>query len=119
VVGAFPSEGDGVTRPSSRFSHATKVVVALAALLAVVAATGILSSERSIRIRSDRAVEIAEAAVEFEPELIRVRLVRQGFRSAPYWAVSLSVPETDGVSGRVATVLVSATDGSIAEIATS
>jgi hypothetical protein len=108
-----------MTNPLSRLSHATKVVIALAAVLAIVAATGALSSDRSIKIPSGRAVEIAEAAVDFEPELVRVRLVRQGFRSAAYWAVSLSIPDADGGPGRVATVLVSATDGSIAEITTS
>lgn len=108
-----------MTNPSSRLSHATRVVIALAAVLAIVAATGALSSRRSIQIPSGRAVEIAEAAVDFEPELVRVRLVRQGFRSAAYWAVSLSKPDADGGSGQVATVLVSATDGSIAEITTS
>jgi len=105
-----------VRNPFSSLSRATKVMIALGAVLTVVAATGALSSDRSVSVPKEQAVEIAHAHVDFEPEVVRVRLVRQGFRSAPYWAVSLSVPDPDGGSARVATVLVSASDGAVAEV---
>lgn len=69
-----------------------------------------------VKINDEEAVATAKAAVDFDAERTAVRFVRQGVRSQPYYAVSLS-SGTEGQSGyRLTTVLVDARSGEVAEI---
>jgi Peptidase propeptide and YPEB domain len=45
-----------------------------------------------VRISEEQAVAIAEDQVDFEPEHVQIRLLRQGLSSSPFWFVVLSVP---------------------------
>jgi hypothetical protein len=45
-----------------------------------------------VRISEEQAVAIAENQVDFEPEHVQIRLLRQGLNSKPFWFVVLSVP---------------------------
>jgi hypothetical protein len=45
-----------------------------------------------VRISEEQAIAIAEDQVDFEPEHVQIRLLRQGLNSRPFWFVVLSVP---------------------------
>lgn len=98
-------------------SRSTKVVLVLGALLVLAAATGFLRSDRGIEVSQDQAVDIARVQVDFVPEQTAVRMVRRGFNSTPFWAVSLSIPAPEGQGyQRLTTVLVHAGTGDVVEV---
>ena len=45
-----------------------------------------------VRISEEQAIAIAEDQVDFKPEHVQIRLLRQGLNSRPFWFVVLSVP---------------------------
>ena len=49
-----------------------------------------------IRITKESAIATATRAADFRPERTQVRLVRQGLNGRPFWAISLSIPNTSG-----------------------
>lgn len=102
-----------------RKARGAKLVIGFGALLLVLAVSGVLNVDRGISIEKDDAIAIARARIDFEPERTSVRLVRKGFRSTPFWAVSFSIPATGGGFERLTTVLVDARSGEIAEVNTS
>lgn len=88
--------------------------------LILLAMFGVLDSRRDVRIEQQQAVEIARPHIDFEPEKADARLIRQGFRRTPVWAVSFSIP-IDGNPRdfeRLMTVEVDATTGEVIRIAT-
>jgi hypothetical protein len=97
-------------------SRATKLILALGALLLLIAATGVFSAEKTVQVSKEDAVAIAETQIDFTAETTRVRLVRRGFRSAPYWGVSFSTPDGSGGYERLTTVLVNAVTGDVERI---
>lgn len=77
-------------------SRATKALIVGAVLLALLGASGVLQADGDITISSDQAVLIADDELDFEPEQTAVRMVREGIGLEPVWAVSFSIPGTDG-----------------------
>ena len=68
----------------------------------------------SIRLDKNQAIAKAEAQVDFKPQRIQVRLLRQGITSKPYWIVSLSTPgERPGTFKDLATVRINANTGKV------
>ncbi len=49
-----------------------------------------------IRITKETAIATATRAADFRPQRTQVRLVRQGLNGRPFWAISLSIPNTSG-----------------------
>ncbi len=74
------------------WSRATKALLVGAVVLVVLALSGMLRASNDVAVSSERAVEIAAAELDFEPEQTAVRLVREGIGLSPVWAVSFSVP---------------------------
>ena len=97
-------------------SHAGKVVIVLGLLLVVLAATGFLNTQRGVEVTSEQAIGIAASQVDFTPEQTAVRLIRQGLRGAPVWAVSLSIPGADGGYVELSTVEVDARTGDVLNV---
>lgn len=86
----------------------------------MLAMTGALRADRGIEITSQEAIEIATGVVDFEPENVQVRLIRQGIGLRPVWAVSLAVPQPGSNDfSRLATVEVDAIDGDVLRTVTS
>ena len=48
------------------------------------------------RITKETAIATATRAADFRPQRTQVRLVRQGLNGRPFWAISLSIPNTSG-----------------------
>jgi hypothetical protein len=67
-------------------------------------------------IPKEEAIEIAQREVDYRPDRTQVRLVRQGFQSRPFWAVSLSTLDARGDLDRVTVVLVDARTRAVAEV---
>jgi hypothetical protein len=68
--------------------------------------------KRESGIGKERAVAIARAQIDYEPERVAVRFMRRGIPSRGYWAVSL--PGKD--PPRLTTVVVSARSGDVVEV---
>ncbi len=86
-------------------------------VLLVLAATGLLQADRSVNVSSDEAVAIANEVVDFEPENVQVRLIRQGIGLRPVWAVSLSIPLPGSTEFEsLVTVEISAIDGTVLRV---
>ena len=83
-------------------------------LLALALSRGCAS--RSGEISKEEAVRIATREVDFRPERTQVRLIRRGFQSRAYWAVSLSTLDDRGAVDRVTVVLVDARTREVAEV---
>jgi uncharacterized membrane protein YkoI len=87
-------------------------LLAVVVLFALTLVTARSCQQSQVRVSQERAVATAQERAGFTPERSQVRLVRQGLRGRPYWAVSLSVPAT----GRVAVVRVDANTGAVASV---
>jgi hypothetical protein len=83
-------------------------------LVAFVVAKGCVGA--GSEISKEEAIRIATREVDYRPERTQVRLVRQGFQSRPYWAVSLSTLDGRGALERVTVVLVDARTREVAEV---
>ena len=92
-----------------------KVLALLVVLLVAFAASRSCAS-RSGEISREEAIEIARGEIAYEPERTQVRLVRQGFQSRPYWAVSLSTLDAAGRPDRITVVLVDARTRQVADV---
>lgn len=73
--------------------------------------------QSQIRLTKDQAIAKAEAQVDFDPERVQVRFLRQGIGSEPFWIVSLSIPREDGRTfSKLAVVRIHANTGKVAEV---
>jgi uncharacterized membrane protein YkoI len=90
-------------------------VVGLVALTFVAVQT---CQKSRVRIPKEQAIATAERRISFEPRRTQIRLIRQGVRSSPVWAVSLSVPgSSEGAFSHLAVVRVDANTGKVLEVA--
>jgi hypothetical protein len=103
-----------------RMSRSTRFVVALGAVLLLLAVTGVMQADRGVTVSSEEAVAAALEVVDFEPENVQVRLIRQGISLRPVWGVSLSIP-VPGTNDfeQLTTVEVDAADGTVLRVVTS
>lgn len=73
--------------------------------------------DAQIELTEAEAVVAAEEQVDFIPEDVQVRLLRQGIDRRPYWIVSLSVLSADEQTyDELALVRIDATTGEIVEL---
>jgi peptidase YpeB-like protein len=87
-------------------------------LVALTFAAAQACQKSRVRIPKEQAVATAERHVRFEPRRMQIRLIRQGVRSSPVWAVSLSVPgRSEGAFSHLAVVRVDANTGKVLEVA--
>ena len=59
---------------------------------------------------------IAKKQIDFKPDLVGVRLVKRGFNSRPYWAVSLSQRKPGGGYQHVTVVVIDANTAEVTEV---
>ncbi|MGI9599505.1 MAG: PepSY domain-containing protein [Acidimicrobiales bacterium] len=98
-------------------SRATKSLLVGIILLAAIALSGTLQADSDVAISSEQATMIAEERLDFEPEQTAVKMVREGIGLEPVWAVSFSIPGTNGEEfDRLLVVEVDATDGKIIRV---
>ena len=86
------------------------VVVAIFAVALLAAQT---CQQSQVRITKDQAIARAEQQVSFDSTRTQVRLVRQGIKSRPFWAVSLSAPDGAGGFSHLAVVRIDANTGKV------
>lgn len=101
--------------PWAAWSRPAKVLIGLGAVLALIALTGVLGSSGT-EVEKEEALAIAGEVIDFQPTQTTVRLVRQGFPSRPFWAVSFSIRGEQGEFERITTVVVDGTTGEIVEV---
>ena len=92
-----------------------KIAIVLAVLLAaflVSKSCGAVGDE----ISQKQAVAIAREHVDYKPERVMVRLLKQGLKSRPYWAVSLATFTDTGALERATVVVIDAKTGEVSEI---
>jgi hypothetical protein len=91
----------------------------LAILLAVLVAAFLVSrscGSSGAEIDQNRAIEIAQTRLDFEPECAQVRFVRRGIRGGSFWAVSLWTLDGAGRFEQVTLVLVNARTGDVVDV---
>lgn len=71
---------------------------------------------RGIELTQEEAIAIAKQEVDFTPDHVGVRLLRQGVRFTPHWAVSLSERRADGSLENITIVMVNAATGEVTEV---
>jgi hypothetical protein len=69
-------------------------------------------------VSQDEAVEIAEQEVDFEPDDVQVRLLRQGVNFTQRWVVGLAEVRADGERFNETVVVIDASTGDVIEIRT-
>jgi hypothetical protein len=92
-----------------------KVAIVLAVLVAafiVSKSCGAVGDE----VSQEQAVAIARQEIDYEPERVMVRLLKQGLKSRPYWAVSLATFTDTGALERATVVVVDARSGDVTQI---
>ena len=67
-------------------------------------------------VNQDRAIAIAKQQVDFEPDRVVVRLVKQGLRLREVWLVGLGQRREDGSYVVATNVMVDADTGEVLEI---
>ncbi len=83
-------------------------------MLLLLAVSGVLRADNDVEISSEEAIDIADDELDFAPDQTAVKLVREGIGLEPVWAVSFSVPGTDGEEFEdLLVVRIDATDGQI------
>lgn len=101
----------------NNLSRASRVLLVGGAVLLLLAASGFLQADQGLAVSAEEAAAIAEGHVDFEPERVQVRLLRQGFGLRPVWAVSLSTPMANGSGFEELTVVeVDASTGNVLRI---
>jgi hypothetical protein len=90
------------------------------AILAVVLIVALLVAKTcgatETDISQEQAIVIARDAVDYTPNNEMVRLLKRGLSSEEFWAVSLSIKQSDGTLENVTVVVVDAHSGEIVEI---
>jgi hypothetical protein len=91
-------------------------------LLAIVALFGLLlvvnftCQKHQVRLTKAQAISLARPYAGFTPQRTQERLIRQGLKSRPYWAISFSIPDKKGGYLRVTTIRVDANTGKVAAV---
>lgn len=88
------------------------LVAVLVAALLVARTCGATETD----VSQDRAIAIAKSVVDFEPNNVMVRLVKRGFQSRAFWAVSLSTKRADQSLEHIRVVVLDAKTGEVVEI---
>ncbi len=114
------ASGGGVGARLMALPGRTKLFIALALLLPVLALAGVLRSDRGVQIERAEAIEIARPEIDFDPVTEEARLFRQGAGLRPVWAVAFTIPAEGNIREfeRRTTIEVDATTGEILRIAT-
>ena len=90
------------------------VIALLLVLCFVVAGT---CQQSQVRITKQQAIATAEEQVNFDPEQVQIRFLRQGIGSEPFWIVSLSVRGSREDTFRQLTfVRIDANTGKVADV---
>ncbi|MCC6221922.1 MAG: hypothetical protein IT201_00320 [Thermoleophilia bacterium] len=90
------------------------LILAVTLLAAVLVARSCARAD--LDVSKDEAIAIATGAVEFEPDVVQVRIIKRGLQSDAFWAVSLSTRRPDDSLANVTVVVIDARSGEIAEI---
>jgi len=91
-------------------------IVAAVFVFAFVVVRGCQQSQ--VRISEEQAIALAQEQVDFEPEHVQIRLLRQGLSSKPFWFVVLSVPtqKDDSDFAKLVQFRVDANTGEVEEV---
>ena len=109
----MPSAGE--TTRALRDRPLGKALILVAVLLAAVLVSRSCGRTEA-KVSQEQAIAIAKKQVPFVPNHVLIRLMKRGFKSQPFWAVSLSQQQPDGSLENVTVVVLSATTGEIDEI---
>lgn len=73
--------------------------------------------QAQVRITQDQAIATAREEIRFTPDIVNVRLLRQGLRSKPYWFVNMSTrTRGDETVRHLVVVQVDANNGEVVEV---
>lgn len=93
-------------------------VAIVAGLLLLIFGVSRGCQRKGVDITQDEAVEIAREAVDFEPDEVQVRLLRQGVNFTQRWIVGLAETRPNGERFNVTVVVINAENGEVVEIRT-
>ncbi|MGH2990540.1 MAG: hypothetical protein ACRDMA_11885 [Solirubrobacterales bacterium] len=113
----MPTDAGSEPEPSRSFRDRPlgRILILLAVLaLAFVAVKSCAS--RDTEIDSDEALAIAREEVDYAPDRVMVRFTPRGFDSRPFWSVSLSTLDEDGLPEEITVVLVNARTGEVEQV---
>jgi hypothetical protein len=109
------SGSDGETARGFRDRPLGKAVVIAAVLLAAVLVSRTCGATTA-DVPQDDAIEIAKRYVDFEPDRVQIRLVKQGLQQREIWLVGLAKRAGDGSYTDVTSVLIDANTGKLVRI---
>lgn len=72
--------------------------------------------QSQVRVTKEQAVATAKRAVDFEPRITNVRLLRQGLGSKAFWFVNLSVGRDADQPRRLSVVKIDANTGEVEDV---
>jgi hypothetical protein len=117
-----PHPAGGALGPEGRWREAVAPLtwgraLVLVALFGLMIVSYKSCQQAQVRLTKGQAIARARAAIDFAPERTQVRLVRQGLKSRPFWAISFSIPAKRGDGyERLTTVRVDANTGKLAAV---
>jgi hypothetical protein len=94
-----------------------RIAVVVALLLLIFAASRSCQRE-GLDISQDEAIESAEDEVDFEPDDVQVRLLRQGVNFTQRWVVGLAQLRENGERFNEVVVVIDASSGDVIEVRT-
>lgn len=93
-------------------------IVIVAGLLLVIFAASRGCQRQGQDVTQEEAVAIAREEVDFEPDEVQVRLLRQGVTFAQRWIVGLAEKRPNGERFNVTVVVIDAESGEVVEVRT-
>lgn len=111
------SESGTPERKDLRDQNWFRVAIVLGLLLLIFAVSRGCQRE-GLDVTQDEAVEIAREQVDFEPDDVQVRLLRQGVAFTQRWIVGLAETRPNGERFNVTVVVIDAESGEVVEVRT-
>jgi hypothetical protein len=93
-------------------------ILILAAILLAALLVSRSCGATNVKVSEEQAIAIAKRQVSFTPNNIMIRLNKHGFKSRPFWNVSLSIKQPDGRLDDVTVVVIDASSGRVTEVRT-
>ncbi len=90
------------------------LILAVVLIAALVVARSCGKTET--KVSQDQAIAIAKQEITFEPNHVMVRIMKQGLKSRPFWAVSMSIQQETGALDNLTVVVVDANTGEVTQI---
>ena len=93
-------------------------IAVIAGLLLIIFVASRSCQRHGLDVSQEEAIEIAKEEVDFEPDEVQIRLLRQGVNYTQRWVVGLAEKRPNGERFNSTVVVIDASTGDVIEVRT-